>query len=513
MTQVPLEQSLAFYSDPSAQKTRYTAVARALETTYGSHPAFFARSPGRVNIIGEHIDYCHFLVLPMAIEVDVVAAVAPCAAPEARIANINPKFSPETIKLPQDGSMVPIDLSHHTWGNYFRCAAIVAHKYLQETRPEYVSGGLKGLEVVFDGNVPTGGGLSSLAAFCIVATLAVLRVNGVDSISKEDLTRITVVCEHYVGLNNGGMDQAASVNGAPSQVLLVLFKPELTAKPFLLPKTDPETVFLITNSLVTSNKAETAPTNYNLRVAEVAVAADILAKKFSLKVANDSNLDSATLRGSFDAYFTQIKKAAPWDGHNINVGIERLNEMLHVVESVFGDHADGFSADEAAAMLGLSSADFSARYLEKQPVRFSKLQLYKRCKHVYSDARRVLEVLALARDFNGDSSSFLTQFGALMDDSQVSTRDYNMASTPECEELCRIGRENGAYGLRITGAGFGGLLVHVTTTDRLPALVDAIKTQYYNKRYPELDDAAIGRAVVVSKPAQGACIVAAHAME
>jgi CRISPR/Cas system endoribonuclease Cas6 (RAMP superfamily) len=35
---------------------------------YGENPQFFARAPGRVNIIGEHIDYCGYSVLPAAIE-------------------------------------------------------------------------------------------------------------------------------------------------------------------------------------------------------------------------------------------------------------------------------------------------------------------------------------------------------------------------------------------------------------------------------------------------------------
>lgn len=88
-----------------------------------------------------------------------------------------------------------------------------------EKYPEKVAGGskpLKGLYITFDGTVPTGGGLSSSAAFCVASTLAVLKANGVDSISKADLTRITVVSEHYVGVNTGGMDQCASVYGEAS---------------------------------------------------------------------------------------------------------------------------------------------------------------------------------------------------------------------------------------------------------------------------------------------------------
>ncbi|CAI6483875.1 ANL_collapsed_G0002070.mRNA.1.CDS.1 [Saccharomyces cerevisiae] len=47
--------------------------------------------------------------------------------------------------------------------------------------------------------------------------------------SKQNLMRITVVAEHYVGVNNGGMDQAASVCGEEDHALYVEFKPQLKA--------------------------------------------------------------------------------------------------------------------------------------------------------------------------------------------------------------------------------------------------------------------------------------------
>jgi galactokinase len=47
---------------------RYVNLSARFEQHYGFKPAFFCRAPGRVNIIGEHIDYCGYSVLPAAIE-------------------------------------------------------------------------------------------------------------------------------------------------------------------------------------------------------------------------------------------------------------------------------------------------------------------------------------------------------------------------------------------------------------------------------------------------------------
>lgn len=447
----------------------------------------------------------------MAIEVDVIAPFSPSGDSTITISNTDPKFSQQTFELPQDGSLVDIDESTPSWGDYFKCGVIVAQKYILDTQPHLLDGGkkpLKGLHALFDGTVPTGGGLSSSAAFCICATLAILQVNGITEISKADLTKITVVSEHYVGLNNGGMDQCASVNGEPNKVLLILFKPELTSTPFELPKTKPETIFLVTNSLITANKTETAPTNYNLRVVEVAVAADLIARKFGLDVKQDSNLDTATLRGSFDAYFTQKMKLDSWDGQDIELGIKRLSEILELVESIYPEsQRDGLTTEEAAEAVGLTLEQFQSKYLTKFPVRYEKLNLYRRSKHVYSDSLRVLQTIALARNFDGDSEKYLREFGSLMNESQVSTKELNQASAPGCDKLCALGVASGAYGSRVTGAGFGGSIVHLTTVDRLAGLIESITENYYKKQFPGITQESLDSAIVVSKPSQGACLV------
>lgn len=511
MALVPTVKDLAFYTHPETQAKRYADVESRFRLKFGVEPEFFTRAPGRVNLIGEHIDYCNFLVLPMAIEVDVIAAVSSSKNNVVLISNTDPKFADEQFEFPSNGEIVQIDLSKQSWGNYFKCAAIVAHKYILEKFPELLDGGkspLKGLNALFDGNIPTGGGLSSSAAFCIAATLAILKVNGIAEISKANLTKITVVSEHYVGLNNGGMDQCALVNGEPSKVLLIQFKPDLKATPFSLPKTDPETVFLITNSLITANKTETAPTNYNLRVVEVAVAAELLAARFSLKVPKDSNLGTATLRGSLDAYFTQVLGEPAWDGQDIEVGASMLQRMLVKIEEIYsGNEKNGFSTEEAANAIGVSPLEFHKTYLLRFPVQYQKLNLYKRTKHVYSDALRVLQVIQTARGFSGDSLDYLGRLGSLMDESQVSTRELNNASAPGCDLICTIARANGSFGSRVTGAGFGGSIVHLTTTEKLAGLVHALRTNYYEANFPGLSDELINAAMVVSKPAQGACVV------
>jgi galactokinase len=71
---VPVVKSLAdIYLDvdgslKNIHQVRYVNLTQRFEGIYGKKPDFFVRAPGRVNIIGEHIDYCGYSVLPAAIE-------------------------------------------------------------------------------------------------------------------------------------------------------------------------------------------------------------------------------------------------------------------------------------------------------------------------------------------------------------------------------------------------------------------------------------------------------------
>ncbi|KAI3404925.2 GAL1 [Candida oxycetoniae] len=500
MSIVPHLENLSFYSNEKAQKIRYTNLAsRFYEDFPSTEIEFFARSPGRVNIIGDHIDYNFFPVFPMAIEVDVVVAVSTNDSNEIVITNTkSDEFPRETIQLPSSDNEVTMN-PNHGWANYFRCALIVAHKFLLDTQTKI---SLKGMKMCFDGTVPTGGGLSSSAAFCVASTLAILYASGITQLSKSDLTRITVVSEHYIGLNNGGMDQCASVNGMPGHAMAIHFKPELKALPCKFPVKS--LTFLITNSLQVSNKHDTAPIHYNLRVVEMAIASDILAKKLDVDAAKDSNLGTSSLRSVMEAY------CGKWDGDDIDVGISNIQQMIDAVEAL---QREGYTTDEVCRELSITQEELNLRYFTKFPVKFDKLKLYQRSKHVYHESLRVLLSLKLLQDRPTLESQFLMQFGQLMNDSQEDLDKLNESSNAKLNEICSIALQNGSFGSRVTGAGWGGSIVHLTTIDKVPTLTQVLTDLYYKREFPAINELELKEAIIDSQPAMGSCIVSTKILQ
>lgn len=473
--------------------------------TDDSRKFFITRSPGRVNLIGEHIDYCQFSVLPMAIENDLMLAcrlTSESENPSITLTNHDSNFAQRKFDLPLDGSLIEIDPSVSDWSNYFKCGLLVAQQFLQEKYN--FKGPVHGMEIYVKGDIPTGGGLSSSAAFLCAVSLAIIYSNvpAGTPILKDELTKTTAVAEHHVGVNNGGMDQAASICGIEGHALYVEFKPELKATPFKFPEDLPIS-FLIANTLVVSNKAETGPVNYNLRVVEVTVAANVLAQKFGVTLQTEGNLGKGTLRNFMDSYYTKYDKSCrkPWDGE-IQTGIERLNKMLQLVEETLDPN--GYTLDHAVELCGCESiSQFSELYLTNFPVRFQRLKLFQRAKHVYSEALRVLKALQL---FQKGESNFFEEFGALMNESQESCDKLYECSCPETDSICEIALKNGSFGSRLTGAGWGGCTVHLCSTDTVDSVKSALTEQYYNLRFPELTAEELEDAIIISKPSLGSVL-------
>ncbi len=179
------------------------SIARSFEELYGRKPEVIAEAPGRVNLIGEHIDYSEGFVLPFAIADRTYAAIAARPDGLVRIASHQRKEKIFSIDIN--------DVKPGSKGDW--------EKYVLGVL--WSLGISTGVEILVDGNVPGGAGLSSSAALeCSVA----VGLNALFSLNKslEDLARATQKAENdYVGMPCGIMDQSVSLMGQAGSALLL----------------------------------------------------------------------------------------------------------------------------------------------------------------------------------------------------------------------------------------------------------------------------------------------------
>ena len=140
------------------------------------------------------------------------------------------------------------------------------------------------------------------------------------------------------------------------------------------------------------------------------------------------------------------------------------------------------------------------------PVEAEYFQLYKRTRHVFTEAMRVLEfreVCVRAQATEGDlPEETLQQLGALLDASHESCSTLCDSSCPEVDELTRLAKAAGAYGSRITGAGWGGCTVSLVAEDRVEEFIAKIKESY--APYKQLSEEKLKEAIFATKPSSGA---------
>ena len=171
--------------------------------TFGAEPDLVAAAPGRVNLIGEHIDYSEGFVLPFAIKDRTLAAARKRDDSIVRIASVQRRNKIVTVDIQ--------DVKPGLKGEWERYALGVL----------WSMGVTSGVDLMIDGHVPLGAGLSSSAALeCSVAT----AMNHLFDMgfSLEELARLTQRAENqYVGVPCGIMDQSVSLMATNGFALLL----------------------------------------------------------------------------------------------------------------------------------------------------------------------------------------------------------------------------------------------------------------------------------------------------
>lgn len=180
------------------------ALRQEFQHRFGAAPRAF-RAPGRVNLIGGHVDYNDGWVLPLAINRDCFALAAPRG--DLRLRVRSREFN-ETVEAPFPSGPG----GEHHWGRYVLGVAWA----LRETGVP-----VGGADLLIASDVPAGGGLSSSAALEVAVGMALSSLAG----TKLDATALARACQRaeneFVGMRCGIMDQLAACHGRRDHALLI----------------------------------------------------------------------------------------------------------------------------------------------------------------------------------------------------------------------------------------------------------------------------------------------------
>ncbi|XVF38894.1 hypothetical protein REPUB_Repub20aG0142200 [Reevesia pubescens] len=316
-----------------------------------------------------------------------------------------------------------------------------------------------GLDVLIDGAVPTGSGLSSSTAFVCSSTIAIMAAFGVN-FPKKEIAQVTCDSERHIGTLSGGMDQAISVMAKNGFAELIDFNP--------IRATDVQPplggTFVIAHSLAESQKAVTAAINYNNRVVECRLAAIVLGVKLGMKP--QEAISKVKTLSDVEGLCVQFASDCGSNDPVLAVK-EFLKEEPYTAEEI-----EKITEENLPSILGDNPTSLDVLKVAKH----FKLHQYK------GDFHHSVVVFA----FDGKSTCCVCYHHLLF--------FVSITSCSELEELVKICRDNGALGARLTGAGWGGCA--------------AALEQFYQSRIDRglINKNDLGLYVFASKPSSGAAI-------
>ena len=327
-----------------------------------------ARAPGRVNLIGDHTDYCEGFCLPMAIDRECQVMVTPGHG--GRVRARSEELAGE-VDIATEANE-PVAAVEPAWGRFV--AGVVGALEDRGAR-------IPPVDLVVSSSVPAGSGLSSSSALSVALTLALAAAAELD-LERPDAARIALDGEvRATGVPGGLMDQLTSLYGEAGHALLIDCR-SLEVRPIALPRA---LGVVVVHSGVPRTLAETG-------YAQRRAACEAAATRLGVRTLRDASLEQV------------------------------------------GD-------------------DPNARHVVTENARVL----------AFADALRAGDVNAL---------------GPLLLESHASLRDDFGVSTPELDLLVDLLVQHGAYGARLTGAGFGGCVVALVQRNHADDLLAKVVPAY-----------------------------------
>jgi len=404
------------------QSLRYRRGLEAFAVRYGPGEVRAYRAPGRVNLIGEHTDYNHGYVLPMALDKDVLIFARARTDQAVNVANVEPDFGERRFIISRDIPLHPIG----DWANYVQGPAQLLER---EQGP-----GLRGFDALIDDappyGVPRGAGLSSSSALTVASAVTLVGLNRL-ALGGPALAESCGRAEWYVGTRGGIMDQFISLLAQRGHALFLDCRPAADGSGYTLRQVPIPARYAIIVVDSGVRHRNTGP-HFNRRVAEGRIGVRLLQRRFP--------------------------------------GITHLRDVNHLPWGELEPLLPEVIHTEELLQMGINPETILDGGVSPGTDTFF---VRKRCRHVITENNRVLQsVAALER---GDMAAF----GRLLGEAHASARDDYEISTPEIEALVRLASAvPGTAGARLTGAGWGGCIVAAVREDAADAFREAVVRGY-----------------------------------
>ncbi len=461
------------YSDTAEmQKARYIGLLEHFIRKYGDKKVVITRSPGRVNLMGRHIDHRGGGINVMATDKDIVFVSASRDDDMVNITNIDSAFPDRTFSIGRvlgekkydkwlsylDDERVVRELNESggCWSNYVKSAVIRVQ--FDNEMP------LCGMDMAASGTIPVAAGLSSSSSIVVSTMEAVVALNCLN-ISDKDFITLCGEGEWFVGSRGGAGDHAAMKCGKADRIVHLGFKPFEVGENA---EFSDKYAVIVANSMIKAKKSEGSKDKFNAKVASYEFAL-MLIKRLYPEYGFVEFRDLAKVRPYSKIY--DILKSIPETMTRGGIKM-MLPEYSDRIKQIFMSHADPEVYDlRAVSLYGISECVRADRCM----------QLLREGK--YTELGEMMKI-----SHNGDRLTGLKVTDEMLDKLSKDNADVALqygaydCSTPEIDYLCDTLNETyGVLGSELVGAGLGGCVVALVEKAKADSIISVLNEKYYDK--------------------------------
>ena len=458
--------------DVCAQRQRYITLLETFIQKYGDQKVVITRSPGRVNLMGRHIEHRGGCINVMATDKDQVIVSARREDDTVRIANVDSNYPDRSFSISETlalgsraswleylGSEQVISSLHESkgdWSNYVKSAVLRA-----QFSQDYT---LSGMDMVASGSIPVAAGLSSSSAIVVAVMEALVALNCLN-LPENEFIELCGEGEWFVGSRGGPGDHAAMKCAEKNSIVHLHFKPFSVGEK---QRFSDKYAVLVANSMLQAKKSEGSKDTFNAKVAAYEFAFMMLKRaypQYDLKVFRDL----AKIRPYSEVYKMLLSLPETVTRGGIKA---LLPEYRQKITEIFATHKDPVVYEiRNVALFGISECERSERFIDLLKA---------------EDYASIGQMMKVSHDGdrlgvpNASDSYLEQQIQNNTPFSQVSG-SYN-CSTGEIDYLCDLlNSTDGVLGSELVGAGLGGCVIALIEKAKSEVVIDAVNRGYYDK--------------------------------
>jgi N-acetylgalactosamine kinase len=468
------------------------------EVIGGQERVLLVRSPGRVNMMGRHVDHQGGNCNLMTIGYETIIAVRPRRDDRVGLYNLDGERFPDrefsigelVAELPWDDwiSLINSEKVSHLvlsaggdWSQYVKAAALRLQKKFAAQR-------LCGMDMVVSGNIPIAAGLSSSSALVVATAEAMAAVNRLNTFPSQ-FVDLCGQGEWFVGTRGGSADHAAIKYGQRERVVKVTFFEFAVEDVVPFPQ---DYALLVCDSGVKAQKTTNAKDQFNHRVACYRIGT-LLIKKFFPQYA-------PCIQHLRDVNTRHLKVPLSWIYKILlhlpeKVTRDELRELLpkDQLEPLFDSHkapSDGMYPIRGVVLYGLAECERSRYFADA--LKANNLEEIGRLMNVSHDGDRVVRLSPDGATLPYSAPTDNNYLLDLIDDLDSGDPQRVMraqlqwqpgsyhCSVPEIDRMVDVSLSvDDVLGAQLAGAGLGGCMMLLVHERAIPAVSGVLEKQYY----------------------------------